>query len=68
MTGCEKCWTEAGRRLCVLGGDQTSHYLDILTERVATPCTPEEQCGDLHVLLHKDDGSQRCRCGKREMH
>jgi hypothetical protein len=27
------------------------------------PCTPEEQCGDLHVLCVDND--TRCRCGKR---
>lgn len=42
---CEKCWGDAYVRMMTLGGDQTTHYHDLLRERRANPCTPEEQRG-----------------------
>lgn len=27
-------------------------------------CTPEQQCGEMHLVMDWKDGSRRCRCGK----
>lgn len=58
MAACERCWSEARMR----GID----YYEVMAEKQAPGgriCTPEEQCGDLHVLCV--DGDTRCRCGAR---
>ncbi len=66
MPGCEKCWSEAGIRATSGSAwkTKTDHYHDILDEHKAAgvTCTPEEQCGELHVI--ELGGALRCRCGK----
>lgn len=67
MAGCERCWNEAGIRAMSRMGDKVEIYHEILADRDrrGLVCTPEEQCGDLHVVLEWKDGSTRCMCGKR---
>lgn len=50
---CEKCWADAG--------GSYDAYRAMLTARVETPCTPEEQCGERHLI---DPTTGVCRCGK----
>lgn len=59
MAACERCWAEY-RGLQATGVFSVS-YEEILAYR-HPPCTPEEQCGDLHILCV--DNNTRCRCGK----
>ena len=42
---CEKCWGDAYKRSMVDGRAQSDHYLELLEERRATPCTVDEQAG-----------------------
>jgi len=60
MAICEKCWSEASARAANLGGNSVMHYDEIIEEKKQAPCSPEEQCGDLHVIT-SDHG---CRCGQ----
>ena len=47
MSVCEKCWSDAGRRVHENPSkSRTDHYMDLLEERKDNPCTPEEQTGD----------------------
>lgn len=62
--GCEKCWSDAGTREMLLGGNKADHYRDLMKERADNPCTPEEQCGEMHVVLGWKDGTRHCVCGK----
>lgn len=58
MSACEKCWGDAflaARH----GEDQSDAYRRLLRERKDTPCTPEQQCGDVH-----ERSAGACRCGK----
>lgn len=65
MAGCEKCWSDAGRREHRgTSKTKTDHYHDLLEERTANPCTPEEQCGEMHIVLDWKDGGKRCVCGE----
>ncbi len=59
MAACEKCWADAHPRTLGDGRSQVEHYWEILKKRKDKPCTPEEQCGELHIVI---DG--KCRCGK----
>lgn len=43
MATCEKCWRDAAWRVMHLGGSQVERYAQLLKEREATPCTPEQQ-------------------------
>jgi len=65
MAGCEKCWSDAGMRTALCGGSQTDHYHDLLKERRNDPCSPEEQCGELHTysIYVRNDGKKQCVCG-----
>ena len=61
MPACERCWAEYHRRS--IGGRERSGdvtYSQVVAERDAVGgCTPEEQCGDLHIVV-----GDACRCGK----
>jgi hypothetical protein len=56
MAACEKCWNDA---YLMYEGRQAENYHRLLEERKDNPCTPGEQCGELHVR----DESGNCRCG-----
>ncbi len=46
MAVCEKCWADAYRRMLDEPmKTQTSHYMDLLRERMGHPCTKAEQKG-----------------------
>ncbi len=54
---CEKCWSEYRCRL-MCGEDVV--YSQVVAESDARGgCTPEEQCGENHLIL-----GDACRCGK----
>jgi hypothetical protein len=41
-------------------------YQDVVREteaRQGGPCSPLEQCGQMHLVLNWKDGGRRCRCG-----
>ncbi len=65
MAGCEKYWSDAGMKMGLFGGSQTDHYHAFLKERRNDPCSPEEQCGELHTyaIYVREDGKKRCVCG-----
>ena len=47
MSACEKCWGDAFIRARTNPNKtQAEHYLDLLKERVQTPCSPEQQRGE----------------------
>ena len=64
MAGCEKCWSDAGRIAFSSGRDKVEVYHELVAAREATPCTDEEQCGEMHLVLDWKDGTKHCRCGK----
>ena len=64
MPGCEKCWRDAGAEAFSTQGDKVEIYHRLLEERRETPCTLEEQCGEMHVVLAWKDGTKHCVCGK----
>jgi hypothetical protein len=68
MTACERCWAEYRKRQAL--GEYDLVYSEVVSERDARGgCSPEEQCGDVHLLCVKIAESPpriRCRCGKRE--
>ncbi len=68
MAACEKCWSDAYLHSAMRVTFQVDEYQRLVREREANGivCTPEEQCGDLHVLCV--DGDTRCRCGARVKH
>lgn len=57
MAACEKCWSEYKQRL--YWGEHVT-YSQVVAENDNAGHTPEEQCGDLHVIV-----GESCRCGKR---
>ncbi len=63
---CEKCWGDAGARVFINGGSQAEHYADIIKERGENPCTPEEQCGDLHTIIKWKHRPDSCVCGLKD--
>lgn len=64
---CEKCWADAGARVFINGGSQADHYIRILHERGENnPCTPEEQCGDLHTVIKWKNRPDSCMCGLKD--
>lgn len=50
MSACEKCWRDAG--------GSHERYLELLKEREANPCTPEQQAGT--AIYHVE--SSDCWC------
>lgn len=36
----------------------------LIEERKDNPCTPEQQCGEMHLLCDWTDRPRQCRCGK----
>jgi hypothetical protein len=62
MAACEACWAIYTAR-----SFHQSHvtYLDVLAEFQGKH-TPEEMCGDLHVICRKtpDGTGEQCQCGK----
>lgn len=63
MAACERCWAEFSRRQF---GESHVTYDQVCREREESHglCTPEEQCGEMHLVLDWKDGGRRCRCGK----
>lgn len=61
MAMCERCWADAKAAQRLRGVDQFDEYRRLVAER---ECSPEQQCGEMHLLLDYTDGSRRCRCGK----
>ena len=48
MAACEKCWADAYmREITHPMKSQAEHYRDLLEERKFTPCTPEQQKGEI---------------------
>lgn len=52
MSACEKCWADAGGNY--------ERYLELLKQREANPCTPDQQAGKtlaqmLDDLEHEED-------------
>jgi len=60
---CEKCWSDAGRISMFTGSSKTEEYEILLEARRDDPCSPEEQCGEMHVVYSWKDGTQHCVCG-----
>ncbi|KKN46316.1 hypothetical protein LCGC14_0674330 [marine sediment metagenome] len=61
MPGCEKCWWDSDLKARTSGRDR----FEILNELIdARDCTPEEQCGELHVVIDWKDGTRHCVCGE----
>ena len=56
MSGCEKCWSDAQSSV----GDVAERYHELIAERKATPCTPEQQAGP--------DATICATCGQRTAH
>lgn len=58
--GCEKCWSAAYiRHMNNPQKSQAEHYVDLLEDRKAHPCTPEEELGQF--ANHASDcGCARC--------
>lgn len=48
MSVCEKCWRDAGGSM--------DRYVELLRERAAHPCTPEQQAGQQGVAEAPSDG------------
>lgn len=46
MSACEKCWADAG--------GSYERYLELLKEREANPCTPEQQAGKTLAQMLED--------------
>lgn len=59
MAACEKCWSDANRRC---PSDAPAEYRRLLEESRDSPCTPEEQCGEMHLVLEWTDSAPMCRC------
>ena len=61
MAACEKCWVEFKRRQWSNPGLTYS----MVTAENNGRCTPEDMCGDMHLVLPwKDKRPDQCRCGK----
>lgn len=64
MAACERCWAEYRWRQWE---ERDLTYSMVVAQREARlgACTPEEQCGDLHLVIKWTDGRpDQCRCGK----
>jgi hypothetical protein len=62
MATCEKCWKDSASPYN--WGDHESHteaYNALVYGRIDHPCTPEEQCGDVHLIIY-----DKCRCGLKQ--
>ena len=64
MPACEKCWRDSASH----EGCHAEAYARLLEARKDSPCTSEEQCGDMHCTVEYLDGSVRCLCGKIVVH
>lgn len=66
MASCEKCWSDANFLAFNSNVDQATIYRSLIEEREkeGRVCTPEQQCGEMHLVLDMKDGTRRCRCGK----
>ena len=61
MASCEKCWNDAYTRSRIdTSKGQADHYRDLIEERAANPCTPEEQAGNDADVCEK--------CGRKTIH
>ena len=64
MSSCEKCWRDS------TGDDHAVRYAELIEQRRANPCTPEEQAGELagecpfcdRKTLHQHTGEPMCGC------
>lgn len=65
MATCEKCWSDANRDVAILGVELVERYGEFLFERKDSPCSPEEQCGEIHCIIHWSDGTVHCVCGEK---
>lgn len=71
MPLCEKCFARAGVEAGYSGKSMVDVYFSIFHGRLKNKepaCTPEEQCGDLHVMgewSDLDGGQRSCACGQR---
>jgi len=63
---CEKCWGDAGARVFINGGSQNDAYSEILKERAENPCTPKQQCGELHTIIKWAHRADACMCGLKD--
>ena len=62
---CEKCWSDAySRELADTSKSQGEHHQELIRERIDNPCTPEEQCGEMHLVIKWKDGTKHCICGE----
>lgn len=59
MASCEKCWSGSFMLAAVSGRPQAEVYRELI-ER--SNCTPEEQCGEMHLVLEWKDSKPMCRC------
>lgn len=64
MPACQKCWGDAGYVSMTRGTSKAEEYGKLIDERKDSPCTPEEQCGEMHIVIQWVVGSNRCICGK----
>jgi acetyl esterase/lipase len=55
---CEKCWSDASMLAFLSNGVTPVEYDKLLERRHGKPCTPEEQCGELHLILDWKDGTR----------
>ena len=63
MAACERCWSLFRMREM---HDPDLTYHDVVREEEARnggPCSPAQQCGQMHLVLNWKDGGRRCRCG-----
>lgn len=65
MPACEKCWRDS-RNARYDGPNSRTAYSDLVRRRdqEGKTCTPEEQCGELHVIGYRDGEEAVCACGK----
>jgi len=62
---CEKCWSDAGFIAASAQTSKAEEYSRLIDERAEKPCTPEEQCGEMHLIFDWKDGTRHCVCGAR---
>lgn len=64
MAACEKCWSDAFLLAFNSNRDQSTIYRSLVEEREkeGRSCTPEQQCGEMHLVLEWKDSEPMCRC------